>query len=115
MGYQRQGLWGSRGRLTRAKGSKEGGTGQFWVKRMRQGQRAMFSPGAGSPGLQHRVETDPLSSPGDTTHDPRHCLDTPPPSTSLGPGDESEAVARSFLLDWEEMSKAFSDLKTMNI
>ena len=36
-------------------------------------------------------------------------------STSPGPGDESEAVARSFLLDWEEMSKAFSDLKTLNI
>lgn len=30
------------------------------------------------------------------------------------PGDESEAVARSFLLDWEEMSKAFSDLKALN-
>lgn len=38
----------------------------------------------------------------------------PPHPHPPGPGDESEAVARSFLLDWEEMSKAFSDLKALS-
>lgn len=50
-----------------------------------------------------------LSSPGAW---PKALLGhSPLPSLCQGPGDESEAVARSFLLDREEMSKAFSDLK----
>lgn len=40
---------GSGGRPRRAKGSKEGGTGQLWVKKMRQDQRARFSFRAGAP------------------------------------------------------------------
>lgn len=35
------------------------------------------------------------------------------PHNQPGPGDESEAVDRSFLLDLEEMSKAFSDLQAL--
>lgn len=52
------------------------------------------------------------SSPGDTRPGPGHCQSLP---HQLWPGDESEAVARSFLLDMEEMSKAFSDQQTLNL
>lgn len=64
---------------------------------------------------EDRFSSISLGTPGMAQGISRTLPNPPYPSHSHPrPGDESEAVARSFLLDWEEMSKAFSDLKALN-